>query len=159
METKNDNFICAYCHKTYCNQYKLERHQKETQLCIKIQQLQPLDTSIFPTIIQQHFDPEKTSKTYIADFILQHVINKNNYIVSDKTRYIGKYIDIAGEVQHDDGLKLIFKLYQMIIATIPPTEYIFYTNKGKKSQVSKSKMCKLPAKIKNAIVKEIYYKK
>lgn len=154
------NIKCEYCDKQLSNIYKLDRHIKTSKQCIKIQSLENIQNEFNYDNILRNFKfthDDTTSYTYIATFITTYFINQNNYITTDKKRFIGKYI-INNQIQNDIGFEFIKQIYIEIMKYISETNFEAFSSLKINKQFSKSKLSKLPAVIKNHIAENTYYK-
>jgi len=156
---------CQYCNNQLSDKYMIERHQKTSKLCIRIQNLQPMKSNdeIRLTIeekfdIDEFNDPIKNSQNkFIYDFIYQHFINENTYITTNIEKYIGKY-NYNNNIVIDEGYNFIKKIYDDIIIFITTKKTnnrgLFYIKKN-----TKSKICNLPVITKTFFANKTSYKK
>lgn len=149
--------LCNYCDKELSDKYMLERHQKTSKQCLKIQSLEEMPNEFNYELILQNFDFDRTSYQYIAMFIKQHFITQKNYITTDKKRFIGKYI-INNQLQNDIAFEFIKKIYIQIMNYIVSKSITAFCSLSPSKSFSKSKLSKLPAIIKNYISNQTYYK-
>lgn len=159
MATQLKKILCDYCDKELSDKYMLERHQKTSKQCIKIQSLEEMSNEFNYELILQNFDVDRTrtSYQYIAMFIEQYFITQKNYITTDKKRFIGKYI-INNQLKNDIGFEFITKIYSQIMQYIVRKNMSDFCFLSPSKSLSKSKLSTLPAIIRNYISNQTYYK-